>query len=374
MLGYRCNLQGCCCKGWQIGFSGTDLARLADHLPADELQSSIARGLVCVVDEGVVDHFRLKFRELEPGQAGCRFLDAGGACELHERFGVAALPGLCVDFPVVAAALGDSLELSFSPLCPAVLDALAAADGPYELAAVAAEAPLAGRRLERIRPVAGITLGGVELEAPALRGLRDKLMAGLRAVRRPPLEHLQAISYGLSFVLHTADVQAFELRYDMPPLPFVRFFHQAMATHSGAWLGRSLRSYRRFVFEPRVAALIDSLGDRIDDELDGWEEDLAERLAPVDGPLAPLLNRFMAHRYFSAYVAFRGEVLLALGRVAHTVALALRVAVVAARCLQTDIDLPLLKVALGASAYLHHNDALPPDAAVWFVPGHFEGI
>ena len=375
MLDYRCNLEGCCCKGWQIHFRDEDLARLADHLPAEELQDAIARGLICVLDEeaGVVDHFRLRFRELSPGEPTCRFLHPDGGCALHARFGVDALPGLCVDFPVVAAELGDALELSFSPLCPAVLDAIFAGAGPYELVSVSATEPLLQRRLERVRPVGELTLGGVELSADALRTLRGRVLSALDDVERPALEHLQAIGYGLAFVMNTADPEAFELRYDMPALPFVRFFHQAMQTHSGTWLARSLRSYRRFLFEPRVVALLDGCDD--DDlagALDEWEGELLSRLAPAEPALRGGMNRFLAHRYFSSLVAFKGEVLLALGRVVRVFATALRIAVaLAARLGEPTVDADLLSAALGASAYLHHNDALPATSAVWFVPEHF---
>jgi len=369
MLAYRCNLAGCCCAVWRIFFTDRDLARLAEHLPRDEVAPSLRDGLICVVDRArnMVDHFLLSLRG---EQQTCRFLSPGGACTIQQRFGVAALPDICVDFPVIAWQLGEQVELGFTTLCPSVLDALLADGGPLRIVPLPASDAMFHRRLERVRVVDRLTLGGVELEPAQLYALRQQVLRALEDVRRPALDHLQAVSYGFSFMIRTGDPAAFELRYDMPPLPFVRFLNLALQTHAGSWLAQCFSRYRRFVRDPELLRQLGS-EEELAMALEHWQEPLVQLVEPVEEQLRPYLNRFLAMRYFSCLARFEGEVVLTMGRVTHLLATALRYA--AAFCARRGeiLDLATLKAALGAASFVHHNDHLVAHSLVWFLPEQF---
>lgn len=370
MLSYRCNLAGCCCAAWRIHFTDRDLARLAEHLPEDELPGALRDGLICVVDTSanVLEHFMLGLRGKDQT---CRFLGEAGSCTIQQRFGIEALPDICVDFPVVAWRLGGRIELGFTTLCPAVLDALLAEPAPLQIVQMPAPDAMFRRRLERVSEVRHLTLGGVELGFAELLSLRKQILDGLQDMQRPPLEHLQAVSYGFAFLINTGDPQAFELRYDMPALPFVRYLHHALQSHASSWLAQLFERYRRFVFDPALLAAVGS-EQELEQALEDWQEPLLRLVEPAQVELGPYINRFLAMRYFSCLARVEGDVVVMLGRVAHVLATALRYAAAFCALQGSTLDLRTLKVALGAASFAHHNDYLLPQTMVWFVPEHFQ--
>src|SRR5439155_11989094 len=58
----------------------------------------------------------------------CRFLDSGGGCSVHARYGLDALPDLCVDFPAFGYVQGQRVEPWYDRFCPEVLERLDESD------------------------------------------------------------------------------------------------------------------------------------------------------------------------------------------------------------------------------------------------------
>jgi len=371
MRAYRCNRKGCCCSEWQIHFRGDDIVRLAEYLPPAELPAAVGDGLIVVLDEERqrLDHFELALRGEEQR---CRFLGTDGGCTLQQRFGVASLPSICVDFPVACWRIAGRVELGFVTLCPGVLDAIFASPEPTRIERVTELDEMFLRRLERVDEAGAMEIGGVELAAAELLWLRDEILRGLEDVQRPALEQLQAIGYGLAAVIRTGDPRAFELRYDQPAEPFARFFGHALASHDSRYLAELARRYGRFVFEPELQALLQP-GTGLEEALERWPEGLVLFVEPAEEPLRPFLNRFLAHRYFNCLGRFVGEATVSFGRVTHVVATALRFAAAFCWIGRRPLDAPTLKLALGVASFCYHNALPMPEAAPWFVPEHFAG-
>ncbi len=367
MVAYRCNLQGCCCGDWGIHFTDEDLVRMARHLPPERL----GRGLVCVVDRDVVDHFEYVFEPGADGYRWCRFLGPDRTCTIQRDHGVAALPGICVDFPVHAYRLDGRVEFGFDTLCPGVLDALFLGDEPVVPVRMTDLDEMYQRRLERVTDCDGLTLDTRPADQHGLRLMRDRLLDALRDTHGAVTDNLRKVGYGLARVIETARPEDFDPSGPAPEAPFVRYLTLATSTHSGAYLATNLERYARFVMDPELAALAREGGDNLSEALDHWPEGLLTYVDPVEEAFRPAINRFLGVRYFSGLSRFRGEATLALARVPQVYATALRYACGLTMALARRADREVWKVALGAASFMYHNDVLPASAAVWFVPGHF---
>src|SRR3989442_15252582 len=122
MLGFRWNQKGCCWRGWDTPFGREDFLRLHDNLPDGE-RAALRRGIQLVLEKGDREGEQilhsLKLEGVGEDRA-CRFLSPEGACSVHARHGLDALPDLCVDFPAFGYRQGERVELWFDPVCPEV--------------------------------------------------------------------------------------------------------------------------------------------------------------------------------------------------------------------------------------------------------------
>src|SRR5947208_8731015 len=102
MLRFRCNQKGCCCSGWDIPFRLEDFLRLHEHFPEDE-RGGLTHGLRLVLGQEKTPEGEQILHSLKLDGVGddraCRYLATDGGCSVHRRFGLSALPDLCVDFP-----------------------------------------------------------------------------------------------------------------------------------------------------------------------------------------------------------------------------------------------------------------------------------
>src|SRR5207253_734399 len=135
MLRFRCNQKGCCCSGWDIPFRLEDFLRLHDHLANGE-RAALTRGIQLVLEKGEREGEQilhsLKLDGVGEDRA-CRFLSPEGACSVHARHGLEALPDLCVDFPAFGYRQGGRVELWFDPVCPEVIERLDESAAPLRI-------------------------------------------------------------------------------------------------------------------------------------------------------------------------------------------------------------------------------------------------
>ncbi len=364
MLNYQCNLKGCCCKGWGIPFKPEGVARLAGAMPADEAKERLNWGMEFFVnDKQEIE--RIELARLPPDDR-CRFLEPEGQCEIHRRFGTDALPDLCINFPAVPYHTGQTIELHYEAVCPSVLDQLADPTVPYMPTALSAqehpEIAIRARRPNK-RPV--MHLGQAQLQWPQMETLRNTVLTSLQDLQRPAIEHLCAISYAFGRLRQHGDPQRFEIRYDEPPEPFYDFLNTCAHAHSGLALIQLWPAFKRFVWDfdrddPKL--------EHLEHWLDHWEEPLERWMIGQEPALRPLLVRFLAHRYFSAFVEVRGELIFAYGSIPHAHALALRVAAALSGALERPTDVGIMKAALGFADYIYRGLKIPVSSLPWFEP------
>lgn len=366
MLRYACNQQGCCCSGWRIGFRGADLVRLGKRLSREDLDRLTRdvefRVRTDLAGDRVVDEF-------VPNDADglCRFLeDEHRRCGLHARYGLEALPDLCVDFPVATFTEPDGAAFYFDPVCPSVLDQLAESDGPLELVEVAPGARDLPFQLRARHSKGAVVLkaNGVELSPETAGLVRTRVLAALADGSRTPWEHLQAIES--AFVRFGRDSAGeFRLIYGEPPGPFLQHLGACLGAHGRNALSSSFRSYRRFVFAfPTGDDAFDR--DRFGDQLEAFGEAYERWLGPSEAALAPLLRRYLALCHATPYAAPEGELPRFAGVVTHKLATALRYAAALGATVGREVDRDLMKAALGASEYFYRSRAIAPELMPWF--------
>jgi hypothetical protein len=366
MLDYACNQKGCCCKGWLIPFMPSDVARMAASLPEEERNARLGWGLQLHLDADTGELNFIQLARTEPNDE-CRFLEDHGTCELHRRFGPQALPDLCVAFPVTAYQVGEELELHYEALCPSVLDRIADPRVPYQSVALDATLhPQLAARARSVLPQPLVRLGELALGVEELRWMRQVALRALGDTERPAIEHLSALSYAFDKVRAQRDVAAFELRYDEPLEPFYDFLEYCARIHASDILVGMWTRYRRFVWDfdrddPRLSATLEQ-------HLDAWEEPLSLWMADAEVGLRPLLVRYLAHRYHSAFTRYQGEVMLSYGSAPLAYALSIRLAAALSGVFSRATDVGLMKAALGWSEYTWRGLNVPAAALPWFTP------
>ncbi len=365
MLGYKCNLQGCCCKGWGIPFKPSGLVRLAEALEEPERSERLGWGLRVVVDQEdeTLEYFHL---ERVPPDDSCRFLEKEGGCEMHRRFGTDALPDLCINFPSIAYETGEEVELHWDTVCPAVLDVLANTDTPY-LAQTLDQGERPDLAIRARAPIdrPSLRLGDVELKWPNLAHVRDVVLESLLDLERPTIEHLSAISWSFDRLRVSGNFKEFAIEYGDPIEPFFDFLELSAGANAPRLLAWRWQRYKRFVFDFDR----DHNGlDNLEAYLINWSEPLEKWMVDAEPMLRPLLNRFLAHRYFSVFVRSQGRARFTWGSVPHAYALAIRTAAALSGCLERPTDLGIMKAALGFADYHYRGLRVPPDALPWFTP------
>ena len=361
MTRFACNLQGCCCRGWVIPFTPDDVVRLAVALPEEE------RGRLAT-DARVVENADETHTMLLRGvgdDARCRFLEGDGRCEVHGRLGEAALPQICVNFPVVPLRESDALTLYFDPTCPEVLERLAEGPGPMETARrPVADLPSMAGRARGGRAPGPVLVADRPMGSEAVHRLAAGILAALADESRPLLEAIADVSYAVAAVAAGGPIPA-----RIPAVgdrgAFYGFFRAAIDAHGASVLASSLRAYRRFVFD---LPLEDARWEGLEAALSAWEPAYRARVLPAIPEW--LLRRFLQNQYATAFERLGGRVDVAAATVIHTQALALRFMAGLCEVLDRTVDVPVAKAALGGAEHFYRNlrQTVPHAALPWFQP------
>jgi Fe-S-cluster containining protein len=368
MLAYRCNEQGCCCGGWNIPFKPRDLVRLGRVVDADE-RRRLTENVELRIELAPDGTQKLSSLQASDAEGDCRFLaEDRRRCGLHAKYGVSVLPDICVDFPVVTYEASSGVELHYDPICPSVLDALAASDAPVTVAERTAPYadPGLALRSAHSRGAPRVRIGAVALEWREIELIRDRVLASLAAVERPVWQHLLAIDAAYAELARgERPPEAFELRYDRDPRKYMGFLRDCIAAHGVGTLLAVHGRYRRFIF-----AIPTGPGSgrwhELEKHLRHWEPAFEQFLAPADDALRPLLLRYLAHRHFAPFLTIGGELRFAAGAIVHSFATALRFAAAYGAVRGALVDRSVMKAALGAGEYLYRSLEIPPDSLPWY--------
>lgn len=371
MLRFRCNEKGCCCAGWNIPFTVAETARVTRDLPED-----FRRGLLAGAkpvrdprDPGRVVGLALP---RVPPDGRCVFLADDKRCEIHATQGPEALPALCQSFPGFAfdEPVGDGARriLTWDPICPEVLERLDE-DGAYAIVTVEPEpgTALAGRA-RSAQALPPLVLAGQTL-APESRATIEHQVRGLfDDPDAAAIDQLARVNVAMARALAAGDPTSFapEAVDDAAIAGFDAFFDACVEAHSARAIALQLIAYRRFV---HALDLDDGALAALEGHLD-YDPRWRERLDPRAAALQPLLRRYLAHRFFSAFERSpaTGDVAFNYGSVNHTLATALRLAIGLGASLDREVDRSVLKVSIGASEAMYRALALPAEAMPWF--GH----
>jgi Fe-S-cluster containining protein len=370
MRRFRCNQKGCCCSGWDIPFQLEDFLRLREHLPEDE-RANLGRGIQLVLDakKGTDGERVLQSLKLEGvgEDRACRFLEPSGACGVHVRHGIDALPDLCVDFPAFPLRREDSgVELWFDPVCPEVLERLDEANEPLRLDVQqgAFGDPGLDLRASHASDPTGARIGGERVPLPVLDRIRERCLEAFADRARPPWRTLAAVSQAFRD-LRPAHEDSFEVVEPADPEAFLSFLRNAVAANGADVLASTFVRYRRFVHAIDPAPIANSK-DVLVAHLHEWEPAMATWLAPVEEPLRPLMTRWMAHRFGAPMTLGRGDLQEAADQVVHIYGTSLRFAAAIGATLARQVDRAIYKVALGAAEYFYRSFRLPRDVLPWF--------
>ena len=368
MRRFACNQKGCCCSGWDIPFRLEDFLRLHDHLPESE-RDVLTHGIKLVLEEKTKESGEKILHSLKLDGVGenraCRFLEGGGGCSVHARFGLPALPDLCIDFPAFGYTRDDGgVELWFDPVCPEVLEQLDESDEPLRLFRQEGRFgdPGLDLRVSHTADKIGARIGKFKVEQAALDSLRERSVLAF-ADGRPIWRTLAALSHAFRR-LRTGNEGAFEVVEPEDPQPFLRFLSQTVGAHGADLLTATALRFRRFIWAVDAASLVDSpvLGEH----LHAWEPAFERWLAPQEDLLRPLVARWMAHRFGTPMVKGRGDLREACDSMVHLYGTALRFAAAFGAVLQRPVDRDLFKVAMGASEFFYRSLNLPREALPWF--------
>jgi len=374
MRRFRCNQKGCCCSGWDIPFRLEDFLRLHDHLDEAD-RAALTKKLKLVLeppkDGGPIDVGEQVLHSLKLTGVGddqhCRFLADSGGCGVHAKYGLPALPDLCVDFPSFGYRhQGDAVDLFFDPVCPEVLERLGESDEPLRLHRQ--EAPFGDPgfdlRAGHARTPLVAHADGVDLEPERFSALRVLLVEAF-ARPRPPWRSLAAVVEGLRELQHGQ-----HLPPDWPPEPadvthFLQFLHACIDCHSAELLAIMLARYRRFVFALDLAPVL-AARDRLEKHLEEWRPAFEAHLdGQLDG-LRGLVARWLAHRFGAPFTKQRGELRQAADAIVHLYGMALRYAAALGATLRRPVDPAIFKVAIGAAEFFYRSVHLPMQALPWY--------
>lgn len=361
MTRFECNQQGCCCRGWTIPFTPSDVLRLARHLPPEEQERLDGARILNPAAEK--DEQRVVLTPSGEDQL-CRFLEAAGGCEVHRRFGPAALPNICVNFPAVPYQAGDHVEMYFSLVCPEVLERVAESESAYTLTRMSdTSGTAAAGRDVRATARRSVKLHDVSVPWESLAAIRTVLIDVVNDGSRPVLEAVADISFALGRIRSHEDLERFQVPEVVDRQPFYDFFASSVGSHSGRVLGASLREYRRFLFD-----IEKGWGPGLEQGLTDWQPAYRRWVLPTIPEW--LLRRYLAHRYFTVFSSGAGRLSFSYGNIVHSFALSCRLMAGLCSALQRPVDVPIAKAALGGAEYLHRQleANLPPEALPWFQP------
>jgi hypothetical protein len=296
----------------------------------------------------------------------CRFLATDGACGVHRRYGVSALPDLCVDFPAFGYRQDDGrVELWFDPVCPEVLEQLDESDEPLRLfrqPGFFGDPGLDLRVAHSADPIGG-RVGKFKLERAAMDSIRAASVEAFADPSRPVWRPLAALSHAFRR-LRIGNEGAFEVVEPEDPKPFVRFLQDCLGAHGAEVLAATLVRYRRFIWsvDPKPIAESRELAHHLRD----WQPAFARWLAPQEDALRPLTARWLAHRFGTPMLKGNGELREASDSIVHLYATSLRYAAAMGAVMQAPVDRNLYKAAIGASEFFYRSINLPREALPWF--------
>jgi Fe-S-cluster containining protein len=366
MVQYACNQQGCCCGGWRIHFQPHDLVRLAKTLPANERPHLVED---MEINEELGDDGRpvVSSAFLTDAEGRCRFLASDGRrCGVHASVGIEALPDICVDFPVVACETPAGADLFYDPVCPSVLDALAASNDAVREIQQEAPYPDAGvrRRASHARSFPTIHFGVATLDANQLAVIRGRILDLLAGTRRPLPDQVFAIDAAYAEVGRgDRPPEAFALTTDAAPPKYWKFLRECAEAHSHHTLEAVFSDYRRFIFAIPVSG---ARWDRLAGHLDSAAH--AERALAIlnEHSLEPFLRRYLAHRHFAPFFVIQRRLHFAAGALVHVLATALRFAAAFEAVLERPVDQDVMKAALGTAEYVYRSLEIAPESLPWF--------
>ena len=365
MLRFRCNQKGCCCRGWDIPFRLEDFLRLHEHLVPEE-RGTLTHGIQIVLERGATADVlhSLKLDGVGEDRA-CRFLAPGGGCSVHARYGLDALPDLCVDFPAFAYRQGDRVDLWFDPVCPEVIERLDESEVPLRVHEQrrAFGDPGLDLRVAHTAEKMGGRIGQSSVEPPALDRIRAQSCDAFAVPGRPVWATLAALAHAYRR-LRTGNEDAFEVVEPEDPQPFLRFLGDSIAAHGADLLSASATRYRRFIHAIDPVPLLAS--PRLADALRDWAPALECRVAPQEEALWPLASRWLAHRFATPVVNGNGELRESCDRIVHLYATSLRYAAAFGEALGVSVDRRLYKVAIGAAEFFYRSLNLPREVLPWF--------
>ncbi len=368
MRRFKCNQKGCCCSGWDIPFRLEDFLRLHDHLPESE-RGSLTHGLKLILEQGETKEGDQILHSLKLDGVGddraCRFLAGDGGCSVHARFGLEALPDLCVDFPAFGYRQADGrVELWFDPVCPEVLEQLDESDEPLRLFQQQGlfDDPGLDLRVSHASDKIGGRIGKHAVEPAALDKIR---FAGVEAfaVDRAPWRTLAALMHAYRR-LQIGNEAAFEGVEPEDVQPFVVFLSDCIAAHGAELLTANLIRYKRFIWSIDPKPLVES--PALPEHLQNWQPAFARWLAPQEDALRPLASRWLAHRFATPMVKGQGELREAADCVVHMYGTSLRFAAAMGAVLQKPVDREIYKAAIGASEFFYRSLNLPRESLPWF--------
>ena len=380
MRRFRCNEKGCCCSGWDIPFQLEDFLRLHERFDETD-RAQLTKQLKLVVeppkDGGPIDAGERVLQSIKLNGVGddkhCRFLTGHGGCGVQEKYGVEALPDLCVDFPAFGYRQPDGpAELFFDPICPEVLERLDESDAPLRLHHQPAsfENPMLDLRARHATMPVQLSVEGAGLVPAPAFVLRNACIEAF-ARPRPPWKSLQAVLEAIRG-LKSGD----RLNADWPPEPgdplgFLHFLNACLGAHSAELLVVLFQRYQRFVFAIDLAPVL-AQREVFLHHLEDFRPAFGEWLAAQEEKLAPLWARWLAHRFSAPFVTQKGDLRMAADAITHRYGTALRIAAALGATLQRPVDRAILKVAIGASEFFYRSLHLPRQSLPWYCAARLE--
>ena len=372
---YRCNLKGCCCKTWRISFREYDVHRLRRAVAGTDLQDLFREALqtsepdpapVVVPPASTVARFGETFADvLEGPDGGCRFLSPTGACRIHETLGEAALPDLCVNFPIIAVETPEGVECYFEFVCPEVLRCLIEAPSIRPVAPAPATFTRTVRYFAPARPRDGVWLTrDTTIPWEMYARFRRDALAQIETSKDPPLALLARLF---------ACVHRWAVRSETRPVSDV----QATSTTLIPFLAHLADVVRQAAESPQALARRLSLMRQFLVHL-GWPVvPVLDRLAAGDAPRAPeacsaladlgdeadrVFRNYLIARVFSIPVQNENSLLGGYLSLAETVGLALYLAAALRLAPDPPPEPVVIGVALGLADFAHRARQEPPRA------------
>ena len=369
MRRFQCNQKGCCCSGWDIPFELEDFLRLHDHLAPEE-RGDLTKGIRLILDQPNKETGEQILHSLKLDGVGddraCRFLAGDGGCGVHRKYGLSALPDLCVDFPAFGYRQDDGrVEMWFDPVCPEVLEQLDESDEPLRLhrhEGFFGDPGFDLRVAHTADPISG-RVGQTKLEAAALDRIRAKSVEAFADPSRPVWRTLAALSHAFRR-LNIGNEGAFDVVEPEDPQPFLGFLKDCVGAHGAEVLAGTVVRYRRFIWSVDPQPIVGSLD--LADHLQNWQPAFEKWLAPQDDALRPLAARWLAHRFGIPMIKGRSELREAADNIVQLYGTSLRIASALGAVLQRPVDRDLYKVAIGVSEFFYRSIHLPREALPWF--------